>query len=131
VAIRLSLPDGTAVETDTAEEALQFLRLVTTRAAPETRALSLDALPASARRLIETLAAQPDGLKGHDLAKALGIEPKGLGPVVVSILKWGRKIGLQKRDVLVKARRREAGVPVRIIRLASPLLKRLREEGLV
>lgn len=139
--IRFKLQDGrpTSAEADTVEEAASFLRqfdgassIARTAAVKPAAAVEIfpKPLPPSAKRLVKELQEHPEGLPGSVLAKALEMEPKGLGPVVVSLLKWGKRAGLPKRDILVKERRRQNGVAVRILKLGKPLLKRLKEGGI-
>lgn len=143
--IRMKLEAGrpTSVEFDTAEEAIRFLRQFDGLSQVGVKATAAkmvqkgpvvvgpDALAPSVRLLLKELLASPGGVPGHALAKTLGMPPKGLGPVVVALRKFGRRLGLSDHDIMVKIRRRENGGSVRILKLGAKLMKRLRDGEIV
>src|SRR5437879_2151210 len=140
--IKIGIREGeiASIEVDSVEEAIQFLRnfngrrdvrvadrVFEARMAPKERPRPL---PPSARKLVQSLVEHPQGMKSTAIAKALEIEPRGLGPVVVSLIRWAKRLELAKRDVIIGERVRENGRAVRLLKLGAPLMKRIKEGGL-
>lgn len=143
--IRIKLEAGhpTSVEIDTVEEAIRFLQQfdglpdkarlsVNQRPAVQKGRITVGpgGLPANVRLLIKELLARPE-VTSQELAKTLGMVPKGLGPVVLALLNWGRKLGLSDREIVRKIRRRQNGDSVRILRLGTKLMNQIRQGEIV
>lgn len=137
--LRAKIEDGkvTGVDADTAEELWQFILLSqgapsTARSAPhnERRIAPTRSLPEKAQRLVSLLAEHPEGVIGHEVARHIGVETKGLGPVVVSVLKWAGDMHFMKSEVVKTIRRRESGQLVSRLKLGERFLAYVREHGM-
>ncbi|MCL4524034.1 MAG: hypothetical protein M1453_14075 [Acidobacteria bacterium] len=142
--IRLRLKDDgsiDAIEVDSVEELLtiyQQFPLAGNRAGTHSfvpRKLSADTdnspLPESAARLVSLLYSAPHGMNTFDVAKALHVDPKGVGGFVTSLTSWGRRRGLTKKQLIMKERRPNAnGRMVRRINLTD-FFRKMIEDGKV
>ena len=143
MAVRIKLKDGKpeSIETDTPQEAATLYRqlLSPNGASPSSepsvaaRAKKPRPLPEGARRLMEQLYPHPEGVPSQALAKILGIDPKGLGPLVISLGRWARETwGVGTKPILVKERRPDPmGNLVRTLKFADYFRKRIEEEGVL
>jgi hypothetical protein len=122
------------IEFTTVEELLAYQKASRngsrrTRAESSASDANEDALPETARRLVEVLFDAPDGMDTAEAAKALGMrEAKGIGGFVASLTGWGRRHNLKKRQLVVKERRPDGkGHNVRRIRLGEQFRKMVKE----
>lgn len=131
MSIRLKL-DGT-VEADSVEELIAYQNsLRGGRARGSSRQLEAESeerLPEAARKLVMCLLHFPDGMNTADVAKELGVEPKGVGGSVTSLTAWGRRHNFTKKQLLEKERRVDGhGHVVRRIAL-SDRFRKMVEKG--
>jgi len=115
MAIRLRMKEGPFefIEADSAEELAsayqQFLRANGRKGrmpidVPSASGAN-EALPANALKLVRLLLPKPQGMNSHDVARELGVEPRGLGGFVTSLSNWGRRHNLTKKQIITKERR--------------------------
>lgn len=138
MAIRLKLSDGSVVEADSVDELLKYqqslhssrngakLLRAQRRATPVTNAD--EELPEHARKLVELLLPQTEGMDSAEIAKHFDVDPRGVGGYVTSLTRWGDKAGLKKKELIVKERRDNGnGDSVRRIKLTVSFRKMLKD----
>jgi len=141
MALRLEVVDGRrVVYADSPEELAQFWNSLDGQAplpskASETgqnaRPKPSRGLPDRGKRLVRLLLEHPDGVPTSQVAEHLGIEAaKGVGPTIVSVVKWAGEMNFLKREVIMKFRRRHNGEPTRFLRLGERLARYLRDRGM-
>jgi hypothetical protein len=139
MALRLHLADGTAVESDSPQELVDFYHRVASNGHKATTKLektsatkrqsgSGEPLRENAAKFIRLLYDKPEGLTTKELADSFGFDPRGLGGIVANLSTWAKKNGMRgKKDVLAKNRRPENGVKVRTVTLTKEFRQRVKE----
>jgi hypothetical protein len=136
MAIRLRLADGTTVESDSVEDLARFYHQLSVRnghrssknePAPMQIDGTLDALPDTANKLVKLLLPVQDGLDTADVAKSLGVGPRGIGGFVTALSNWGKRNGFTKKQLLVKGRRSRGDRIVRTLTLNNHFRQALKE----
>jgi hypothetical protein len=146
MSVRLKLKaDGSieAVEADTVGELLEYQRQLQKKSQQKkqeeysaihlspTAELVDNSIPERAKLLVTYLMKQPEGMDSAVLARHLGVEPRGVGGSITSLLSWGDRNGLSKRQMIRKFRRPTGtGSTVRGIALHS-FFRKMIEEGKV
>jgi hypothetical protein len=88
---------------------------------------TLDALPDTANKLVKLLLPVQDGLDTADVAKSLGVGPRGIGGFVTALSNWGKRNGFTKKQLLVKGRRSRGDRIVRTLTLNNHFRQALKE----
>jgi hypothetical protein len=144
MAIKVRLPDGTDVESDSPRELVEFLQLRGTlsntngTASSHTAKVAKPSFPAvtsvademseNAAKLVTLLIDHPDGVETRKLAESLGVDVKGLGGYVTSFTNWSKRNGLgDKRTLLVKLRATKNGVKSRSLSLSKRFYQLVKE----
>ena len=134
MAIRLKLADGTTVESDNVEDLTKFYQQLSSRnghqkaePAPVRVDGMLDPLPDTANSLVKLLLPAQDGLDTADVAKSLGVGPRGIGGFVTALSNWGKGNGFTKKQLLVKGRRPHGDRSVRTLALHKNFRQVLKE----
>ncbi len=142
MAIRLKLEDGSTIEADSVQELVAYQR-ASAEARNGSRSKSTrnrqhdlvfvaeDELPRNARMLVDALLPNPKGVESAEVARLLGVSPRGMGGYVTALASWGKRRGLTKRQLLEKGRHKNGGGKiVRTISL-SGLFRKMLKEGQV
>jgi hypothetical protein len=74
--------------------------------------------------------AHPEGVTGIDLARHIGVQSRGLGPIIVSILKWAAAMQIMKQEALDTQRTREDGALVSRIKIGEKLQRVVQDLGI-
>src|SRR5437879_3953789 len=135
MAIRLKLPDGTAVESDSIEDLAKFYQQLSRNGhqspqaepAPVRVNGKLESLPDTAAALVKLLIPAHDGLDTSNVAKSLGVGPRGIGGFVTALSNWGKRNGYTKKQLLVKGRRMSGNRSVRTMMLNRNFRQTLKE----
>lgn len=135
MSLKLTLKDGSQVESDSVGDLLEFYRQVsnghprpkTIAESRVTKSANSD-LTEAAKKLIGLLLPALDGVDTGTVAKSFGVSPKGIGGTVTALTRWGQKNGLSKKQMLVKNRRTNVdGRSVRTLALTESFRKMIKE----
>src|SRR5438105_3940941 len=87
-----------------------------------------DGFPEAAKKLVRTLAAFPQGMKTSDVARTLGVAPRGVGGSIMSLTNWGKHHKFAKSKLIIKERVPDGqGKMIRKIRITEEFVKLIRE----
>jgi hypothetical protein len=143
MAIKVRLPDGTDVESDSPRELVEFLQLRTaingngTAIQPAPRVVKAPSptvtsiageMSENAAKLVSLLIDHPEGVETRKLAESLGVDVKGLGGYVTAFTNWSKRNGLgDKRTLFVKLRATKNGVKSRSLSLSKRFYQLVKE----
>jgi len=135
--LKLTLKDGSQVESDSVYDLLEFYEKVsalngrgdasTTSKKHASNVKDLD-LKEAPRKLLNMLFVAAEPVDTGNVAKSFGVTPRGIGGTITSLTKWGKQHGLSKKQMLVRGRRSNGnGHNVRTLALAENFRKMIKE----